>query len=53
MQLKLARRGYYKGPIDGIIGSGTRWAIRRFQYDSKLPVTGWIDGNLLRKLDLV
>ena len=50
VQSALARRGYYSGPVDGVIGSGTRSAIREFQNDNRLPVTGQIDGPLVQAL---
>jgi hypothetical protein len=31
LQRKLKSKGYYKGPIDGVVGNGTRDALRRFQ----------------------
>lgn len=31
LQRKLKSKGYYKGPIDGVVGGGTREALRRFQ----------------------
>lgn len=30
LQLKLQAKGYYKGPIDGVVGPGTRSALQRF-----------------------
>jgi hypothetical protein len=30
LQRKLKAKGYYKGPIDGIVGPGTRSALKRF-----------------------
>lgn len=30
LQRKLKAKGYYKGPIDGIVGPGTRSALQRF-----------------------
>jgi hypothetical protein len=50
VQAALARRGYYSGPIDGIIGVRSRRAIRSFQSDQGLPVTGSIDGKLIKTL---
>jgi len=50
VQSALRSRGYYRGPIDGDIGSGSRSAIRAYQRDRGLPVTGRIDSNLLRAL---
>jgi hypothetical protein len=52
VQRALRRDGYYRGSIDGDIGSGTRAAIRQFQYDHHLEVTGRIDRALLHSLDL-
>ena len=39
VQSELARRGYYQGAIDGVIGAGSREAIRAFQaaQDCRLP----------------
>jgi hypothetical protein len=50
VQSELARRGYYHGPIDGVIGSDSRQAIRGFQKAEGLPVTGLIDPHVLRAL---
>jgi len=52
VQDALAQDGYYNGPIDGIIGPGTRAAITRYQEDAGLPVTGMIDDSLVRSLGL-
>jgi hypothetical protein len=52
VQSELARRGYYRGPIDGDIGPGSRAAIARFQADRGLAVTGGINGSLLSALGL-
>ncbi len=30
LQTKLKAKGFYRGPIDGIVGSGTRSALKRF-----------------------
>jgi len=50
VQRALRSRGYYGGPIDGDIGSGSRSAIRNYQRDHGLGVTGRIDTALLRSL---
>jgi hypothetical protein len=50
VQESLARRGYYPGQIDGVIGPETRTAIREFQRDNGLPVTGRITPQLLQAL---
>jgi hypothetical protein len=52
VQTELARRGYYNGPIDGVLGVGSREAIRSFQRAENLPVTGLIDPLLLKALKL-
>jgi hypothetical protein len=50
VQRELRRRGYYRGAIDGDVGPGTRAAIRAYQYNRGLAVTGRIDNSLLRSL---
>ena len=50
VQKALARRGYYRGPIDGIIGKGTRRAILAYRADHGLRVISRIDNELLRAL---
>jgi hypothetical protein len=52
VQRRLARGGYYHGSIDGVIGSGTRTAIRAFERNNRLPVDGVIDRQLLRTMGL-
>jgi murein L,D-transpeptidase YcbB/YkuD len=52
VQTELARRGYYHGPIDGVIGSASREAIQAFQQAQGLPTTGLIDPSLLKALKL-
>ena len=52
VQRELRRRGYYRGPIDGDIGPGSRASIRAYQYDRGLPATGRIDESLLRSLGI-
>ena len=51
-QIALNARGYDAGPADGILGERTRSAIRTFQGDSRLPVTGRLDGDTLVKLGI-
>jgi hypothetical protein len=52
VQRELRHRGYYRGPIDGDIGPGSRSAIRQYQADHGLRVTGRIDSSLLRSLGI-
>jgi len=47
VQRELATAGYYRGAIDGIVGDGTRRAIRNYERDNGLPVDGQIDNQLL------
>ncbi|MFL6541005.1 MAG: peptidoglycan-binding protein, partial [Chthoniobacterales bacterium] len=50
VQERLANDGYYHGSIDGVIGSGTRRAIRAFEHRNGLPVDGRIDPELLNRM---
>ena len=52
VQRRLARGGYYHGTVDGVIGPGTRTAIRAFERNNGLPVDGVIDTQLLRTMGL-
>jgi lipoprotein-anchoring transpeptidase ErfK/SrfK len=42
-QLALERRGISSGPIDGVLGSQTRAALRVYQQQTALPVSGELD----------
>jgi Putative peptidoglycan binding domain. len=42
-QTMLARRGYYRGDIDGLYGPGTEFAVRAYQARVGLAVTGRLD----------
>ncbi|MBM1170940.1 peptidoglycan-binding domain-containing protein [Microvirga arabica] len=48
-QRALARLGY-SVKVDGVMGSGTRQAIERFEQDKRLPVTGEFNARTLREL---
>ena len=52
VQWALSRRGYYHGPIDGVIGPDGIRAIRAFQEAQGWPATGRIEPNVLRALNL-
>jgi len=52
VQTALAHLGFYHGPINGIIDSGSRHAIRAFQKTSGLVETGLVDPALLKALRL-
>jgi len=52
VQMSLSQQGYYHGPIDGMIGPGTRRAIAHYEVDNGLQVNGIIDQPLLVSLRL-
>jgi hypothetical protein len=49
-QQRLKDRGYYSGPVDGAIGPNTEAALRAFQRDQRLRVTGKLDSETVRAL---
>jgi peptidoglycan hydrolase-like protein with peptidoglycan-binding domain len=51
VQEALHRLGYYKGPVDGILGPRTRAAIRRFQQqDIGSKATGHLTADQANQL---
>ncbi len=52
VQSALAREGYYDGAIDGRLGDATRKALRKYQRDHGLQVTGGINRAVIRALQL-
>lgn len=52
VQSALSREGYYSGAVDGSLGPGTRSALRRYQRDHGLAVTGRIDRAVIDALRL-
>lgn len=50
VQRELRRRGFYQGVVNGISDAATRAAIRSYEANSGLPVTGVIGLPLLRSL---
>jgi putative peptidoglycan binding protein len=52
VQRRLARAGYYRGPIDGILGPRTQRAIRAYERDHNMPAYGVIDGRFSKTLGL-
>ena len=52
VQSALAREGYYDGTIDGRLGPGTQKALRRYQRDHGLPVTGVVSRAVIEALQL-
>ncbi|HVR67738.1 MAG TPA: peptidoglycan-binding domain-containing protein [Verrucomicrobiae bacterium] len=51
LQQALAERGYDTGPADGVIGPKVRGAIRTYQADASMPVTGEATRTLLTSLE--
>ena len=49
-QQTLWGRGYSPGPIDGRLGARTREALRQYQKDENLPVTGLLDADTARRV---
>jgi peptidoglycan hydrolase-like protein with peptidoglycan-binding domain len=52
VQLALEDEGYYVGDNRGNFGFETRAAVRRYQRDKGLAITGKIDSTLLKTLGL-
>ncbi len=51
-QRTLAARGYYSGSSDGVAGPSTRAALRHYQRDHGLRVTGRLDVPTARSLSI-
>jgi peptidoglycan hydrolase-like protein with peptidoglycan-binding domain len=52
-QSTLARRGLYRGPIDGIYGPNMQFSLRAYQSRVGLPTTGRLDLDTLAALELL
>lgn len=50
LQQALIDRGYRPGPVDGIIGAGTKRALRIWQSDNGLPADGYPSASILAVL---
>ena len=51
-QIALARRALSPGPLDGVLGYQTRAALRAFQQQQGLPMTGTLDAATRARLTL-
>ncbi len=51
VQLELLTRGYYRGDVDGVLGPDTLAAVKAFQQDVGIPVTGSVDLLLLEQFE--
>ena len=49
-QIALGRLGFDPGPADGVIGAGTRKALRAWQADRKLPADGYLSSDMVARL---
>ena len=52
VQRRLAREGFYRGSIDGVMGSRTHYAIRAYERSHGLTPDGEIDDRLLGAMGL-
>jgi len=52
-QIALARRGLYRGEIDGLYGPAVELSLRAYQAHTGLPVTGRFDLETLGALQLL
>jgi hypothetical protein len=52
-QKKLQELGYNPGPLDGIWGSNTKSALKKFQRDNSLSMTGKLDSITKEKLGMI
>jgi len=52
VQQQLRDDGYYNGPIDGVLGSQTRYALAAYQADHGLAVTSAVDEPTLARLGI-
>jgi peptidoglycan hydrolase-like protein with peptidoglycan-binding domain len=50
VQSRLARMGYYRGLIDGVMGPETSFAISAYERDHGLRVDGAISRQLVRNM---
>lgn len=52
VQLRLRELGFYRGPIDGSFGRGSRYALSRFQHSRGLRPSGVLTESTIRALRL-
>jgi N-acetylmuramoyl-L-alanine amidase len=50
LQSRLQYLGFYTGPIDGVFGWRTYWALRNFQYEFGMKIDGLAGGTTKQKL---
>ena len=52
VQQRLARAGFYRGSVDGVMGPETRRAIRAYERSHNLRVDGALDDRLLDTMNI-
>ena len=52
LQERLTAEGVYAGPIDGELNAQTEAALRQYQQKQGLPVSGLVDEETLRQLQI-
>lgn len=52
VQMMLYALGHYTGELDGLAGTDTRTAIAKYQQVNGLPITGQIDEELLKRMNV-
>ena len=52
VQMKLKELGYLSGRADGIFGQSTEAAVKAYQVDNGLAVTGVVDAEMTKQLDI-
>ena len=50
LQQRLSELGYDPGGVDGIVGAGTRRAVRAWQRANGLPADGYVEQGLFRRI---
>lgn len=53
VQQKLSQLGFAPGPVDGVLGPATRWALQRWQLSEDLAQTGCLNVASWRKLQAI
>jgi lytic murein transglycosylase len=49
-QIALGRLGFDPGPADGVVGAGTRKALRAWQQSRQLPADGYLSSDMVARL---
>lgn len=50
VQRRLTELGFYRGPVDGLVGPRLSDAVMAYQKSTNMPVTGWIFPDLIADL---